>query len=148
MQHIRHVAWGGNGLQTKGIMLFGRRDRSDRKSLMRAGEIHLSGKRCGKSSMLQKAGIRVTKISLGTAEALLCLSWGVATSVTMALAADIKAGEAVYQKACKSCHGADGTANLSLAKMLKADIKDRKSPEVQSMSVADIKKAVTRAKAR
>jgi len=76
------------------------------------------------------------------------LKLGVATSVTMALAADIKAGEAVYQKACKSCHGADGTANLSLAKMLKADIKDRKSPEVQSMSVADIKKAVTRAKAR
>ena len=66
----------------------------------------------------------------------------------MTLAADIKAGEAVYQKACTSCHGADGTANLSLAKMLKADIKDRKSPEVQSMSVADIKKAVTRAKAR
>jgi mono/diheme cytochrome c family protein len=63
-------------------------------------------------------------------------------------AADIKAGEAVYQKACKSCYGADGTANPSLAKMLKVDIEDLKSPEVQSMSVADIKKVVTEGKGK
>jgi predicted CXXCH cytochrome family protein len=90
----------------------------------------------------------MTKISLGIVGALLCLSMGVMTSVTVALAADIKAGEAVYQKACRSCHGADGTANPSLAKMLKVDIKDLKSPEVQAMSVADIKKVVTEGKGK
>ena len=30
---------------------------------------------------------------------------------TAALAADAKAGQAVYDKSCKSCHGADGTPN-------------------------------------
>ena len=88
------------------------------------------------------------KISLGIFGTLLCALLGVVTSVTMVLAADAKAGEAVYQKACKSCHGADGTANPSLVKMLKVDIKDLKSPEVQSMSAAEITKVVTEGKGK
>lgn len=83
------------------------------------------------------------RISISIVGILLCVSLGVVFSVVMALAADAKAGEAVYTKACKSCHGADGTPNANIAKMMKVDMKDLKSPEVQSMSAADIKKIVT-----
>ena len=65
-----------------------------------------------------------------------------------AFGADAKAGQAAYDKACKSCHGADGTANASLAKMLKADIKDLKSPDVQGESDAALKAVVTDGKGK
>jgi predicted CXXCH cytochrome family protein len=57
--------------------------------------------------------------------------------------ADAKAGQAVYGRACKSCHGPDGAANPALAKMLKVEIQDLKSPAIQRMNDADIKKIVT-----
>ena|ERR1700690_496903 len=60
-----------------------------------------------------------------------------------AFAADAKAGQAIYDKSCKSCHGADGTPNPAVAKMMKVEIKDLKSPEVQALSDADLKKVVT-----
>lgn len=63
-------------------------------------------------------------------------------------AADAKAGQGVYDRACKSCHGPDGTANPALAKMLKVEIADLKSPGVQSMSDADLKKVVTDGKGK
>ena len=62
---------------------------------------------------------------------------------TASFAADAKAGAAVYDKACKSCHGADGTSNPAIAKMMKVDMKDLKSAEVQGHSDADLKKAIT-----
>jgi predicted CXXCH cytochrome family protein len=57
--------------------------------------------------------------------------------------ADAKAGQAVYDKSCKSCHGADGTPNPAIVKMMKVDIHDLKSAEVQAHSDADLKKVVT-----
>lgn len=60
----------------------------------------------------------------------------------MSLAADAKAGAGVYDKSCKTCHGADGTPNPAIAKMMKVDIKDLKSPEVQAKSDADLKKVI------
>ena len=69
-------------------------------------------------------------------------------SATAVSAADAKAGQAVYDKSCKSCHGPDGTANPSIAKMMKVDMKDLKSAEVQSMSDADIKGVVTNGKGK
>ena len=69
-------------------------------------------------------------------------------SVTAVLAADAKAGQAVYDKSCKSCHGADGTANPAIAKMMKVDIKDLKSADVQAMSDGDMKKIVTDGKGK
>ncbi len=79
--------------------------------------------------------------------------WLVLTSFSMlaagaALAADAGAGKAVYDRACKSCHGADGTANPAVAKMMKVEIKDLKSHDVQSMSDADLKKIVTEGKGK
>jgi mono/diheme cytochrome c family protein len=64
------------------------------------------------------------------------------------LAADAKAGQAIYDKSCKSCHGADGTSNPAVAKMMKVDMKDLKSAEVQSMSDADIKTVITTGKGK
>jgi predicted CXXCH cytochrome family protein len=57
--------------------------------------------------------------------------------------ADAKAGQAVYDKSCKSCHGADGTPNPAIVKMMKVDIHDLKSAEVQAHSDAELKKVVT-----
>jgi mono/diheme cytochrome c family protein len=64
-------------------------------------------------------------------------------SATACLAADAKAGQAVYDKACKSCHGADGTPNPAIAKMMKVDMIPLGSPEVQGHSDADIAKIIT-----
>ena len=58
-------------------------------------------------------------------------------------AGDATAGKAAYEKACKSCHGADGVANANIAKMMKVEIKDLGSADVQGHSDADLKKVVT-----
>ena len=71
-----------------------------------------------------------------TTFALVCLS-GAGT-----LAADASAGQAAYTKACKSCHGPDGTPNPAIAKMMKVDMQDLKSSAVQGMSNDDIKKII------
>lgn len=70
------------------------------------------------------------------------------SAVAIAIAADAKVGRASYDKSCKSCHGADGTPNPAIAKMMKVDMRDLKSPEVQSMSNDDIKKVVTDGKGK
>jgi len=62
--------------------------------------------------------------------------------VTTIQAADASAGKAAYDKSCKSCHGADGTANPAIAKMMKVDMRSLQSPEVQAESDADLKKII------
>jgi len=52
-------------------------------------------------------------------------------------------GKEVYDKACKSCHGATGQGNPGLAKMMKVEMKPLGSKEVQEKSDADLKKIVT-----
>ena len=54
---------------------------------------------------------------------------GVATA-----AGDATAGKAAYDKACKSCHGADGTPNAAIAKSLKLTMVHLGDPAVQEMS--------------
>ena len=63
-------------------------------------------------------------------------------------AADAAAGKAVYDKSCKSCHGPDGAGNPAVAKMMKVDMKDLKSPDVQAMSDADLMKVITDGKGK
>jgi mono/diheme cytochrome c family protein len=58
-------------------------------------------------------------------------------------AADTKAGQAAFERACKSCHGPDGTPNPAIEKMMKVEMKDLKSAEVQALSNDDIKKIIT-----
>jgi mono/diheme cytochrome c family protein len=60
-----------------------------------------------------------------------------------ATAADVKAGQTAYEKSCKSCHGVDGTPNAAIAKALKADMRDLKSPEVQAESDDQLRKVIT-----
>jgi len=72
---------------------------------------------------------------------LLILSTG-PLAVSLAMAGDTTAGKATYDKACKTCHGADGEPNPNIAKMMKVDIKELSSSAVQSMSDADLKKVI------
>jgi len=65
-----------------------------------------------------------------------------------ALAADAGAGQSAYDKSCKACHGTDGSPNAAIAKMLKADIPDLKSAEVQALKDDDLKKIVTDGKGK
>jgi mono/diheme cytochrome c family protein len=64
-------------------------------------------------------------------------------SVLNASAADAKAGEATYARACKSCHGANGSPNPAIAKMMKVEMKDLKSAEVQALSDAELRTIIT-----
>jgi len=63
-------------------------------------------------------------------------------------AADAKAGKAAYDTSCKSCHGPDGAPNAAVAKMMKVEMKDLKSPEVQSMRNADLESVITKGKGK
>lgn len=73
---------------------------------------------------------------------------GLAAAGTMLRAADVAAGKAAYDKSCKSCHGADGTANPGIAKMLKVDMRNLQSPEVQSESDDEMKKIIVDGKGK
>ena len=57
---------------------------------------------------------------------------------------DAAAGKAVYDKACKSCHGANGAPNPNIAKMMKVAMKDLSSAGVQAHSDADLRKIITK----
>jgi cytochrome c6 len=65
-----------------------------------------------------------------------------------AFAADAKAGGEAFQKACKGCHGADGTGNPAVAKMLSATIPVLGSAEVQKLSDAEISKVIEEGKGK
>jgi mono/diheme cytochrome c family protein len=72
----------------------------------------------------------------------------IAAAAASALAADAKAGQAIFDKSCKSCHGADGTPNPAIAKMMKVDMRPLGSAEVQAQSDDDIKKIITGGKGK
>jgi mono/diheme cytochrome c family protein len=62
---------------------------------------------------------------------------------TAVFGADAKAGKDVYDKSCKSCHGAEGTPPAGMAKAM--NIKDFKTTDY---SDADIKTAITAGKGK
>jgi len=68
---------------------------------------------------------------------LLSLALGAAMTIQ---SADVAAGKTAYDAACKKCHGADGTPNAAIAKMLKVEMKHLGSKEVQAKSDAALKK--------
>ena len=53
------------------------------------------------------------------------------------------AGKAAYDKACKSCHGAEGKGNPAIAKMMKVEMRALGSSEVQAKNDAAISKDIT-----
>jgi mono/diheme cytochrome c family protein len=64
-------------------------------------------------------------------------------TLTASAAGDATAGKATYNKYCKSCHGTNGQHNPNIAKVMKVEMKDLGSSDVQSMSDADLKKPIT-----
>jgi cytochrome c6 len=71
-----------------------------------------------------------------------------AGSCTLAQAADKAAGAATYNARCKSCHGADGSGNPAIAKMMNVALVSLGSAEVQKKSDADLKAVVTAGKGK
>jgi len=69
-------------------------------------------------------------------------------AATFTWAADAKAGQAVYDKSCKGCHGPDGAGNPAIAKMFKVEMRDLKSAGVQAMSDDDLKKIIADGKGK
>lgn len=69
-------------------------------------------------------------------------------TTTLADAADVQAGKVAYDKACKSCHGADGTPNVAMGKAFKVEMRHLGSPEVQAQSDAELKTAITSGKGK
>src|SRR5207253_5000699 len=71
---------------------------------------------------------------------LMLLIVSVVLYVNPVFAADTAAGKELFGKKCASCHGASGEGKESVAKMLKVDIHNLGSKEVQAKSDADLKK--------
>ena len=72
----------------------------------------------------------------------------ICATAIVALAADAKAGQAAYDKSCKSCHGADGTANPNIAKMMKVEMLALGSAQVQALSDDELKQVITNGKGK
>jgi cytochrome c6 len=62
--------------------------------------------------------------------------------------ADAAAGKAVYAKKCAMCHGPDGVAKDSMAKMLKVEMKALGSKEVQALKDDELKKIAAEGKGK
>jgi mono/diheme cytochrome c family protein len=72
-----------------------------------------------------------------------------AAAACVALAAgDASAGKAVYDKSCKSCHGADGTPNAAIAKSMKVEMVHLGDASVQGMSDDALKGIITGGKGK
>jgi mono/diheme cytochrome c family protein len=61
---------------------------------------------------------------------------------------DATAGKAIYEKSCKTCHGASGVANPKIATMMKVEIGDLGSSEVQKLTDHDLKEIITEGKGK
>lgn len=84
----------------------------------------------------------MTSLRTGASFALALLLTGCA-----AWAADAKAGQSVYARACRSCHGADGAPSAAVAKMLKVEMRDLKVV-LGSLSDADTRKIIVEGKGK
>ena len=70
-------------------------------------------------------------------------------TATLAFAAgDATAGKAVYDKACKSCHGATGAPNAAIGKAMKVNMAHLGDPAVQSLSDNELKTVITSGKGK
>lgn len=74
---------------------------------------------------------------------LITLLIGLCAAAAASLAADAAAGKAIFDKSCKTCHGADGTPNPNIAKMMKVEMRPLGSAEVQAQSDDDLRKVIT-----
>ena len=73
---------------------------------------------------------------------------GILLTAGIAMGAEAKAGKASYDKACKSCHGANGEPNAAIAKAMKVEMRHLGAKEVQSLSDAELKTMITSGKGK
>jgi|SRR6185437_4926192 mono/diheme cytochrome c family protein len=73
---------------------------------------------------------------------------GICAAAALSMAADAKAGQAVFDKSCKTCHGADGAGNPAIAKMMKVEMRPLGSAGVQAQSDDELAKIVTGGKGK
>lgn len=57
-------------------------------------------------------------------------------------------GKELYAKSCKSCHGAEGQGNPSIAKVMKVEMRSLASKEVQAQSDSDLKNVIVKGKGK
>lgn len=57
---------------------------------------------------------------------------------------DAKAGKAVYDKQCATCHGESGEGKAAIAKALKVELRHLGSKEVQAKSDAELRDNITK----
>jgi len=72
----------------------------------------------------------------------------IVAAAAVCLAADAKAGQAVFAKSCQPCHGADGSGNPNIAKMMNVTMRPLGSADVQAQSDDDITKIITTGKGK
>ena len=66
-----------------------------------------------------------------------------ANTQTVQAGADVQAGKTVYEKKCKICHGATGAGNPAMAKVMKVEIKNLGTKEIQDKKDDEWKKVIT-----
>ncbi len=64
----------------------------------------------------------------------------IVTTPLLLAGGDVEAGKAIYAKKCASCHGKNGEGNAKMAEMLKVEIRDLSSAEVQKKSDEQLRK--------
>ncbi len=80
--------------------------------------------------------------------ALLIATVAVLPALLMAASGNADAGQAVFAKSCKVCHGAQGQGNPAIAKTLNVVLPDLGSKEVQAKSDDELKKEVMEGKGK
>lgn len=57
-------------------------------------------------------------------------------------------GKELFSKSCKTCHGADGQGNPTIAKMMKVEFKPLGAAEVQGQTDEQLKTIITKGKGK
>ena len=63
-------------------------------------------------------------------------------------AEDVTTGKTVYTNRCKMCHGADGTGNPAMGRMLKVDFQALDSDYVQTKEDLELRQIITKGKGK
>ncbi|MCL6482369.1 MAG: cytochrome c [Firmicutes bacterium] len=67
----------------------------------------------------------------------------IAVPLALAQKGDAVAGKAVYQKKCATCHELSGAPKAAIAKMMKVEMRDLSSKEVQAKSDEELSRNIT-----
>jgi mono/diheme cytochrome c family protein len=70
------------------------------------------------------------------------------TLLALATSGDITAGKTVYTNRCKMCHGADGSGNPAMGRMLKVEFRPLASDYVQDKKDPELTQIITKGKGK